>query len=246
MWGRILHRYNLRRGSYPERTWRSLSSRWDIIKADVSKFSSFHADAVRENRSGMSDADKTTLAAANFADVMERNFGYMHCWNIMKDEPKWQDPKPRPSAGGAGNEEDTINLGDDISGPTRSDGKRPMGRDSAKAAKKKANSSASSTSSSEYASRMHDLSLQRNSIMQEEALRKNDRFQLMASIDEKRLACEEEKIRMMREKHDMEMQEKYERILVVDLDGCTPAQREYYEGCQQEIPEKMRKRRQAP
>lgn len=38
---------------------------------------------------------QTTLVAANFAAVYKHNFPYMHCWNIMKYEPKWQDPKPR-------------------------------------------------------------------------------------------------------------------------------------------------------
>lgn len=95
MWERILDRYNLKRGSNPERSVRSLQSRWDNIKGEVGKFAAFHADATRENPSGMSDSDKTTIAAANFAAVYKHNFPYMHCWNIMKYEPKWQDPKPR-------------------------------------------------------------------------------------------------------------------------------------------------------
>jgi hypothetical protein len=185
----------------------------------------------------------------------------------MKDEPKWQDPKPRAfakSAGGDGFGEDTINLGDDNSSPTGSAEKRPMGRDSAKAAKKKANSSMGSASFSEYASRMQDLYLQKISILQEESVRKNDRFQQLACIDEKRfeemrshnqslLLIEQEKIRIMREKHDMDKEEKEkqedERILVIDLDGCTSAQRLYYEALHEEIFEKIaarRRKRQGP
>jgi hypothetical protein len=61
-----------------------------------------------------------------------------------------------------------------------------MGRDSAKAAKKKAKSDAGSSSSAEYAARMQDLSLQRNTIMQEESVRRSERFQQLASIDERR------------------------------------------------------------
>jgi len=58
MWLRILQRYNLRRGAYPERSVKSLQNRWDTIKAEVGKFSSFHADVIHENPSGLSDADK--------------------------------------------------------------------------------------------------------------------------------------------------------------------------------------------
>ncbi|XP_004967097.2 uncharacterized protein LOC101766508 [Setaria italica] len=267
MWDRIVQQYNLRRGSYPERSLRSLQSHWDIIKAEVGKFSSFYADAIRENPSRMSDADKTTHATANFAGILKHNFAYMHCWEIMKDEPKWQDPKPRgfgKSTGGDGfgedssHEPDTSDLGDDNSSPTGSARRRPMGRDSAKAAKKKANSSAGSTSSSKYASRMQDLSLQKISILQEESMRKTDRFQQLACIDEKRfeemrshnqslLDIEQEKIRIMCEKHDMDKQEKEkqedERILGIDLNACTPAQRMYYEALQEEIFKKIAARR---
>jgi len=261
MWLRILERYNLRRGSCPERSVRSLQSRWDTIKAQVGKFSSFYADVNRENPSGMSDADKTTHAASIFAGVLKHNFGYLHCWEIMKDEPKWQDRKARAfakSAGGDGFGEDTINLVNDNSSPTGSAEKRPMGRDSSKAAKKKANSSAGSASSSEYASRMQDLSSQKISILQEESVRKNDHFQQLACIDEKRfeamrsynqslLLIEQEKIQLMREKHDMDKAEKEkkedERILGIDLDACTSAQRVYYETLQEEILEKIAARR---
>jgi hypothetical protein len=68
MWLRILQRYNLR-GSYRERSVRSLQSRWDIIKAEVGKFS-FYADVIRENPSGMSDADKVCNLLTHFISML--------------------------------------------------------------------------------------------------------------------------------------------------------------------------------
>jgi hypothetical protein len=62
MWERILQRYNMRRGSYDERTVRSLQSRWDTIKTEVGKFCAYYADVVRENASGTSDADKVCIS----------------------------------------------------------------------------------------------------------------------------------------------------------------------------------------
>jgi len=170
----------------------------------------------------------------------------------MKNEPKWQDPKVR-SFGKSGGRDDTINLGDDNSSPTGSAEKRPPGRDTSKVPKKKAKSSAGSTSSMEYASKMQDLSLQKISMMQEETARKNDRFQQLALIDEKRyeemrshnqslILLEQEKIQLMREKHDMEKAEKEqkedERILAINLDSCPPPLRTYYEIRQHGILEK--------
>lgn len=179
----------------------------------------------------------------------------------MKDEPKWQDTKSRAfgdEATGDGFGEDPINLDDDISAPTASADNRPMGRDRAKARKKKANSDAASASSSEYASMMQEMSLQRISIMQAENTSKSERFQLLSNRDEKRyeemrshnqalLAIEQEKVQMQREKHDKEIKEKEnqddERILAIDLNCCTPAQRIYYEARQEEIFEKIAARR---
>ncbi|KAL6896895.1 hypothetical protein ACP4OV_007467 [Aristida adscensionis] len=265
MWDRIMVRYNLRRGSFPERSLRSIQSCWDVIKGEVAKFSFFYADIMRENPSGNSDGDMTTRAAANFASIYKRNFAFMHCWELMKDEPKWQDPKLRETtkdAGGSGFGEGETHAGGSRPGGTA--GSRPVGRDSAKAAKKKANSSAGSSSSSEYAARMQDLSLQKITIMQEEATRKTERFQQLATIDEKRFEemrkhnqtlvdIEQERIRMQREKHEREIEKEEkqedERILVIDLNTCTPPQRAYYEALQDEIMEKIaarRKKRQAP
>jgi hypothetical protein len=196
----------------------------------------------------------------------------MHCWEIMKDEPKWKDPNSRSSArsaAGDGFGEDSFNAGANCS-PTRSPEKRPMGRDSAKAAKKKANSSAGSASA-EYASKMQDLCLQQTAIMQTDSERKLNHFQQLAAQEEQRFQemqrhnqsllliekekvdIDKEKMRLMREKHeaDMEAKEKQtdERILAIDLDACLPSQREYYREWQQEILEKQRARRgkrQAP
>lgn len=181
----------------------------------------------------------------------------------MKDEPRWQDAKSRAnskSAAGEGFGEDTINLEDGNCSPTRATETRPMGRDQAKAAKKAANSSGGSASSSEYASRMEDLSLQKISIMQTEFDRKNERFQQLERIDEKRyvemqshnaalLAIEQEKLQFKRLQYDKKQEDKErkedERILAIDLDDptLTPAQRLYYKDQQDDILLKMAARR---
>jgi hypothetical protein len=195
---------------------------------------------------------QTTHVVGNFVAVLQRKFGYLHCWELMKDAPKWQDPNAKDvatAARGEGFGEDTEDHAEGQTSPVRSgaQGRRPMGRDSAKAAKKKANSDAGSSSSAEYAARMQDLSLQRISIMQEESVRRNDRFQQLASIDEKRfdemrrhnqalIQIEQEKIQLMREQHEEERRKEEkkedERILSIDLDACPPPLRMYYQTCQ--------------
>src|SRR6266540_3075699 len=99
-----------------------------------------------------------------FAAVEQHNFALMHCWNILKDEPKWMDLKrkmDRPEDNVAGLDAaqacNSVDLDPPMPSPSSSTRKRPMGRDAAKAARKKA--STSSTRSSDYASKMHDLSI---------------------------------------------------------------------------------------
>ena len=92
-WIRVLNRYNSKCGTYPTRTQKSIMSRWDHIKAEVSKFSRYMAEMIHFIPSGMSDADKSMPAATDFASVEKHNFTLMHYWQIMKDEPKWMELK---------------------------------------------------------------------------------------------------------------------------------------------------------
>ncbi|GJN18545.1 hypothetical protein PR202_gb05717 [Eleusine coracana subsp. coracana] len=181
----------------------------------------------------------------------------------MKDEPKWKDPKIGPYAkqpAGEGFGEDPINLGDDNCSPTPSHAteKRTMGRDSAKAAKKKSKFYSGFIIIVGVCFLDERVVIAKYLNFSRRSCAKNDRFQQLACIDEKRfeemqshndslLSIEQEKIRIMREKHDMEKQEKEkqedERILAIDLDACTPAQRVYYQALQEESFEKIVARR---
>jgi len=60
LWARIEKRYNEQRGNFPCRVNRALSSRWDKIRADVSKFAGYYARVLREKQSGLTDDDKVT------------------------------------------------------------------------------------------------------------------------------------------------------------------------------------------
>jgi hypothetical protein len=118
LWARIEKRYNEQRGEFPCRLNRALSSTWDKIRADVSKFSGYYARVLREKQSGISDEDKvrqlkrwfyvlqlsilgliiffqipilqTSKAATLFAHEENKPFHYMHCWHKLKGELKWE------------------------------------------------------------------------------------------------------------------------------------------------------------
>ncbi|KAJ1258803.1 hypothetical protein BS78_10G102700 [Paspalum vaginatum] len=109
-----------------------------------------------------------------------------------------------------------------------------MGRDRAKANGKRAKSVSGDTTSSDCGARLQDLSLEKISFMQEESTRKGERFQQLATIDEQRyqhmrshhqsvLDIEQEKMKIMRERHEMDTKKEDERIMSIDLDNCAPS-----------------------
>ena len=120
-----------------------------------------------------------------------------------------------------------------------------MGRDAAKREAKKSASS-SPSDSSQYVSKLQDLSIQKISIWQKENAKKGSRYEQMAAIESQRYdevrqhnqhmaAIEEEKLRIMRNKADILQTHEEERVLGIDLDKCAPRLRKYYEKKQQEI-----------
>jgi len=95
---------------------------------------------------------QTSLALANFADIEEYPFIYVHCWDLLKDEPKWMELNIREARPG---DNDAIadhiptaatNIDHDPETPSSqySGSKRPMGRDAAKREAKKSASSSPS------------------------------------------------------------------------------------------------------
>jgi hypothetical protein len=80
LWARIEKRYNEQRGKFPCRVNRALSSRWDKIRADVSKFSGYYSRVLREKQSGLTDDDKVTLFTHSIIHVhMTLNMFPQYC-----------------------------------------------------------------------------------------------------------------------------------------------------------------------
>nr|TKW00221.1 hypothetical protein SEVIR_8G094300v2 [Setaria viridis] len=222
-------------GQKKEGFWARITShRWETIKAETSKFAGHMANVLRDNPSGMSDADKTSKNTL---------FIYMHCWDLLKEEPNWMELNIRGARPGDDDAiADHIAIVDcDLETPSSqyTGSKRPMGRDAAKRQAKKSTSS-SPSDSSQYVSKLQDLSIQKISIWHEENAKKGSLYEQMAAIESQRynevhqhnqhmVAIEEEKLRIMRTKADILQTHEEERILGIDLDKCAPRLRMYYE-----------------
>ncbi|XP_025822394.1 glutathione S-transferase T3-like [Panicum hallii] len=197
-WLRIMKGYNSSRGVYPERSQKSLTTRWDYIKECCTKFSEFYSCVLRLNPSGMSDADKTTEAMARYAAALQKPFTQMHSWKLLKDEPKWEacigahskvhvldDDSSDAAAGGANG----VGGAAESDPPSSSGSKRPAGRDTTKAASKKA---ATSSSSSEYISQMNDMWGNKLSIIKEGQSEMATHHATMCVLQEKKITTDRE------------------------------------------------------
>jgi len=60
-WGWVHEAYNSHRDTFPERSQKSLEKRWETIKNECSRFASYMATVLRENSSGMTEADKVCV-----------------------------------------------------------------------------------------------------------------------------------------------------------------------------------------
>ena len=131
-----------------------------------------------------------------------------------------------------------------------------MGRDTSKQAKKKA-----ASASSEYVSKMHDLSVQKIELFKEtEGERKarldeivtlekvkveeaREHRKKMLDIEKERLALDKQQLHMEAEKEE---KKEDERILAINLDQCVPMQRMYYQALQEDIIQKLMSQRRGP
>jgi hypothetical protein len=123
---------------------------------------------------------KTSLTATQFAEAEGHPFQYMHCWDIMKDEPKWMDMKHNKGplsvqayGGGDPIMQGSNSVPDAYSPPPASDArKRPLGHDASKVARKKAATGSSSSLQSDFASIMQELTLSKNNLWDKELSRR--------------------------------------------------------------------------
>lgn len=237
-WVRIVKQYNANRGIYPERTKRSVMCRFDVIKAEVRKFSRYMEEILCRNPNGASDADKTGEAAARFAVVEKHNFTLLHCWNILKDEPKWLELKSKEWKSKTARDEEeplrehtphgsnSFDPDTDLSSPPNSTGEQPLevdaakeahadwtaeqphGMDAAKEAHKKSASTSALAASSEHASKLYDHTLEKLSYFKEMEEERKNRLAMIISL-------EKDTIAELRE-HRLRMIELEERRLAIE------------------------------
>ncbi|WVZ62602.1 hypothetical protein U9M48_012333 [Paspalum notatum var. saurae] len=67
----------------------AVQSRWGTIQKAVNRFCGFKALVDRRAESGKNEQDRIDDAQKLFEE--KEPWGFMHCWRILRDEPKWND-----------------------------------------------------------------------------------------------------------------------------------------------------------
>ncbi|GJN29198.1 hypothetical protein PR202_gb17395 [Eleusine coracana subsp. coracana] len=205
---------------------------WSGIQHDVNVFAGCLSKIEARNHSGCSVDDKIASACAMFKadDKSRRNFPYMHCWKILKDQPKWMDRrKHTPNLGGKRQKitnnatplTAAISLGvGNVDGgqPSESAQERPPGK---KKEKQKLRQHASIKA-------MEFLVAQKKEADDEKEMKKEERCKKAFALQEERISIEREKVEIKRELEE-------ERIMNIDMSTLSYKQQQYYEMRQEEI-----------
>ena len=91
-WHHILKYYKEHRPA-AFRPSKSLECKWFCIKHDVSKFIGIFAQVLKLNKSGSnaSDTSKRAHELYRIKHAKGFDFGFEHCWILLKDHSKWAD-----------------------------------------------------------------------------------------------------------------------------------------------------------
>ncbi|KAK1277018.1 hypothetical protein QJS04_geneDACA014451 [Acorus gramineus] len=128
-----------------ERTANSLMHRWSSIQLAVGKFHGYFMQIEARQQSGINEQDKVCQAMEMYLSFHHSTFQFLHCWNELKNLPKWCTESSKKKSKNTRNASpatscpstpDSINLGEDNASPDVDDAivglERPLGRKAAK------------------------------------------------------------------------------------------------------------------
>ncbi|KAL6547359.1 hypothetical protein OROMI_023080 [Orobanche minor] len=79
-----------KKNEWQPRTLSSLNHRWSAIQHAVNKFCGFLTQIEGRNQSGVTHEDNIQAARKMYSSIMKGPFKFDHCWDLLKNEPKWK------------------------------------------------------------------------------------------------------------------------------------------------------------
>ncbi|GJT78982.1 glutathione S-transferase T3-like protein [Tanacetum coccineum] len=165
-WCEVLQYIESKTKQYCRRTYDMVCGKWKTVRPSVIRFCGIYNNVMRmAQESGAEDEDYVQRAIIHYEIKIGLPFKLRHCWEILKDRPKWQEiaiPKFATESGGSKRRkssgsssfntesgEASINLNTNV-GDNNEDEvqeiRRPEGRDKARAAGKNKGSKESGSS----------------------------------------------------------------------------------------------------
>ncbi|XP_020405007.2 glutathione S-transferase T3-like [Zea mays] len=94
-WKRVYNYYHNHKTFPSYRSQSSISHRWGFILESVNKFCACISDIEGRRQSGVTLQDKIVQAMALYKsrDKDNKSFQCMHCWNILRNQPKWHEKR---------------------------------------------------------------------------------------------------------------------------------------------------------
>ncbi|CAL4915205.1 unnamed protein product [Urochloa decumbens] len=235
LWTRIYDYFHANKTFNSTRTESSLMNRWSGIQHDVNLFCGCLSRIEAKNHSGWTVDDKIANACTMFTaeDQKNRKFVYLHCWKILKDKPKWMER--RKEIGGAKKSSNKKQKTVANSSPGSVAGAvvlaaplavgadaEPSARPEGKKKEKQKLRQRSTIEAVDY------LMAKKKEADLEKDLKKEERCN-------KAFALQEERIKLEREKFELQRDLEEERILGLDLSTMNYNRQQYYEVRQNEI-----------
>ncbi|KAF5473441.1 hypothetical protein F2P56_010052 [Juglans regia] len=250
LWEKVSQYFNDYKESTNERSVGSLIHRWSAIQKATNKFCAKLAQVEGLNQSGMTEQDKFDKAKVMYQSLEKTTFQFEHCWQLLKDQPKWNQRctkdgtkrrstmsptysrtssmatnSPIDSVGGTEGENMETNDVIDLD--------RPIGRKAEKG-KRKAQGRASEE--------LVELSKKRYTLLEESRAQEKEFFRLKAEkmayereMEENKTRQEDERLRLEAEKLEIARLEREERIMLLDVSTLNEVQQVYFQQLQREI-----------
>ncbi|XP_062019370.1 glutathione S-transferase T3-like [Rosa rugosa] len=231
-WARIAEYYHKNKTFETNRDASSLQHRWSAIQAAVNKFCGYYEQILNRPQSGETEQDKLQRAKKMYREREKVAFLQEHNWNILKYEQKWISFSAKKAAIATTRKRKSVNpeaslqnasspiVLDEGNGATSEPSfmERPIGQKQAKDLLKKEKVKENVASQLE----------QFRAFKRETERRKEERFQLSLSQEEKLYILKEKKEQAKQQRED-------DKIMLIDITTLPEMQAAYFRDRQAEI-----------
>ncbi|XP_042965651.1 glutathione S-transferase T2-like [Carya illinoinensis] len=194
--------------------------------------------------SGATELDKIDKAKILYRETQKTNFTLDHCWNLLRNQPKWQthmeSVRRRDNVSRSGSTLNSIQLENPMENvPVECE--RPLGKKSEKEREKKRKSR--EREDKEFSEALRDMTDDRKIMLlerKESIMRLENRNSKLLAIKKKKVemeikAQEERSIILAKKKRKNDME-----IMKLDIGSMNSLQQEYFHNLQMEIIEEQR------